>query len=172
MGKWTIWLCCQQFEVCDSREEAFEEAHIYDSSDNGHMVQRIEGPNGEDLSKEFGQYSAAESKRSYEEWKARCEDAEKRLLGTVEVQSPGGSWYGERVYSEADRDQQLAEKREAFGEDRVRFVKKPRKPGQHWKFVGVSIPEGCHERVDGKRCYSFRYGSKTHVIPIGEFWPA
>lgn len=172
MSGWTVWLCCQKFEVCDSKEEAFEEAWCYDRSDNGHMVQRIEGPNGEDLTKEFGEYSAAESKRDYEEWKARSAEAERKLLGSVEVKSPGGSWYGERVYSEAQRDEQLAEMRAAYGMDRVRFTKKPRKPGEHWKYIGVTIPEGVHERVDGKRCYSFRYGSKTHIIPAQEFWPA
>lgn len=119
---WTVWMCCKEFETFDSKGEAFETAHAYSCGDNGHTPHTIEGPNGEDLTAEFKEYDRVEFSRSYEAWKARCDDAESRLVGSVEVRSPGGSWYGERVYSEAYRDELLAEKREEFGSDRVRFV--------------------------------------------------
>lgn len=118
---WTVWLCCGNFDTYDSRDEAFQRAHAANNSD-GHTPQAIEGPNGEDLTKEFEAYDREQSQRSYEARKARCDDAKSRVAGTVEVRSPGGDWYGERVYSEDERDKQLAEMREAFGPDRVRFV--------------------------------------------------
>lgn len=120
--QWTVWMCCNEFESFDTKEEAFETAHAYSQGDNSHTPHTIEGPNGEDLTREFEEYDSLKSRRSYDAWKARCDDARSRLVGSVEVRSPRGAWYGENVYSDASRDQLLAEKRAAFGPERVRFV--------------------------------------------------
>lgn len=121
-ARWSVWMCCSEVETFDSKEEAFETAHAYSCGDNSHTPHTIEGPGGEDLTAEFEEYDRVEFRRSYDDWKARCADAERRLVGSVEVRSPAGAWYGERVYSDAYRDELLAEKREAFGPDRVRFI--------------------------------------------------
>lgn len=122
MGKWTVWMCCGEFDTYDNKEDAFGWAHAASESDGGHRPQAVEGPNGEDLTDEFEAYSRAESRRSYEAWKARSDDYRSRLIGSVEVRSPSGEWCAERVYSEESRDRLLAEMRDALGVDRVRFV--------------------------------------------------
>lgn len=119
---WTVWMCCEKFETFDSKEEAFETAHAYSYGDNCHMPHAVEGPNGEDLTEEFKAYDFVEFRRSYDAWKVQCEAAKSRLVGSVEVRSPDGAWYGEHVYSEEYRDELLAEKLAAFGDERVRFV--------------------------------------------------
>lgn len=123
MGRqWTVWMCCRKFEVFESKEEAFEAAHTYSCSDNCHTPHTIEGPNGEDYSGEFKEYDRVEFRKSYDALTERREAAQRSLVGSVEVRSPGGSWYGERVYSDAYRDELFAEMREIFGPDRVRFI--------------------------------------------------
>lgn len=117
---YTIWMCCGGFEWEDTREEAISFAASCMNGD-GHRVWAVEGPDGEDLMAE----AEAESGRQCDEWSKRSEETRQRLLGCVEVKGPTGKWWGRKyVYSTRVRDQDLAELRRIYGEDRVRFVEK------------------------------------------------
>lgn len=121
-GKWTVWKCCSQFEIHDSKEEAFSWAHGENESDSGHRAEAIEDPNGEDLTEEFEAYDREQSRLSSAAYAGRRDDAKRLLVGSVDVRSPSGDWCKESVYSEDERDKLLAEMRETFGSERVRFV--------------------------------------------------
>lgn len=120
--KWIVWLCCNQFDIYDTKAEAFQEAHWQGNGDNAHQPYAIEGPGGVDLTEEFKRYSHEASKRESEAYQSRVKEAEQTLLGSVDVKSPSGAWYSERVYNETYRNEILATYREAFGDSRVRFV--------------------------------------------------
>jgi hypothetical protein len=114
---YTIWLCCHEFEQEDTREEAISMAAAYINGDH-HTVFAVEGPDGEDLLPE----AEAEADERSRKWSEQRREAPK-MIGYVEVKDPSGKWWGrDYIYSEARRDEALAEYRSAYGQDRVRYV--------------------------------------------------
>lgn len=114
---YTVWLCCGEFEQEDTREEAVGLAVAMMGGD-GHTVLAVEGPGGEDLMAEV----EAEERRRSREWLA-ARQASPEPIGKVEVAGPTGKWWGQEwVYSESQRDTELADQRAVYGDDRVRYV--------------------------------------------------
>lgn len=115
---YTIWLCCGEFEQENNREEAVSMAASLLNGD-GHQVHAVEGPDGEDLTRE----AEALSRQRSQEWVAQSREQRARYLGHVEVQGPRKGLIGrEYCYSPEARDREMAELTATYGPDRVRWV--------------------------------------------------
>lgn len=119
MPKYIVWYCCgASLEV--SKEDAFSRAYYLDNDDDRHVLEDIEGPNGEILTRtaEYKTY-AAERERRYKEHRDSF-----KPIGKIEANYPDSDeWCRvEWIYDDEDLEL-LTDWNDALGNDRVRYVK-------------------------------------------------
>lgn len=115
---YTIWMCCGEFEQFDNRDEAITSAAAYMNGE-GHRILGVEGPNFEDLMPRVEE----ESDKQSQSWSNIFPKSAPRPIGRIEIMGPTGQWWGwEPMYTQAEMNKRIAELRDEYGTQRVRWI--------------------------------------------------